>query len=473
MRNHAAFSLSVTKKVCRGFKRPFYGIFLLIGPTLIIPNLVLANDDLLDLDAEVEIVLETIDGISSVCDDHVQEKGWNNPEKPFSVSVGTGIVAVAPGHANYINERQNAYEEAVLDAKGLMLEALRAKITREVSSRLFAGAFPQPITEDGRAASVDNRDLASAFGKSLELIHRELDTKLEQSAPPAPESAEEADAIIEELGGRAFNDVVDTLSQEMLIGVSRAFVAETSRKGMKGEMCVVIVISENLRNVARAMVSQDAGYLPPAKPGKPLSQHIPNSNTNTGLLELLTSYGVQIVRDENGDYAVISYAQAGAKSNSKLMLKLAKEESLARAQGALRTFMGEIAVKTKLSQNYSSYVELVDGGEIYDGGSALDVAIKSASSALDIVGAKPKYWGVKHPVSKQPIAGTILVWTPASMEKSRAEIKANNQPIKKATDPTKQSVSSFPAGKNNAPSTSTLSVGASGTSGANTTEDDF
>ena len=182
-------------------------------------------------------------------------------------------------------------------------------------------------------------------------------------------------------------------------------------------------------------------------------------------MELLTSYGVQIVRDENGNYAVISYAQAGAKSGSQLMLKAAKEEALARAQGDLRTFMGEIALKTKNSENYADYKELADGGEIYEGGSALDVAIESASSGLDIVGAKPRYWGVKHPVSKQPIAGAILVWTPASMKKSQDEINANNQPIKKAADPAKNTSSTRL--KSNG------SVGVSGSSGASTTEDDF
>ena len=447
---------------------------LISGATSLAASTVLANDDLLDLDAEVELELEPIGGITSVCDDHVAAKGWDNPGKPFSVSVGTGIVSVAPGHANYINERQNAYDKAVLEAKGLILEALRAKVTREVATRLFADDLPQAATAEGEAAAVDNRDLASAFEKSLELVHRELDQELERTAPPEPATTEEADEIVEKLGGETFENVVNTISREMLIGVSRAFVAETSIKGQKGEVCVVLVTSENLRNVARAMVSQDESYLPLAKRGKPLSQHVPNTKTNKGLMELLTSYGVQIVRDENGDYAVITYAQAGAKSNSQLMIKAAKEEALARAQGDLRSFMGEIALKTKSSNNYASYDELADGGEIYEGGSSLDVAIKSASAALDIVGAKPTFWGVKHPVSKQPIAGVILVWTPASMQKSRDDINANNQPIKKATDP----ISDVGTTTGSSSSSSVISngntqLGVSGTSGASTTEDDF
>jgi hypothetical protein len=440
-------------------------VSLAFAVTLMVPKLALANEDILDLDAEVELKLEPLDGITSVCDDHVEAKGWNDPTKPFSVSVGMGIVLVEPGHPNYINERQNAYDKAVLEAKGNILEALRAKVARQVSSRLFAGNFPEPATDEGVAASVDNRDLKSAFEKSLEVVHRELDKELASSAPPEPETAEEADEIVEALGGEKFNNAVNTISREMLIGTSRGFVAETSRKGKKGEVCVVMVTSDNLRNVARAIVSQDPSYLPKAKVGKPLSQHIPNPKTNKGLMELLTSYGVQIVRDENGNYAVISYAQAGAKSGSQLMLKAAKEEALARAQGDLRTFMGEIALKTKNSQNYADYKELADGGEIYEGGSALDVAIVSASSGLDIVGAKPKYWGVKHPVSKQPIAGAILVWTPATMKKSQDDIKANNQPIRKAADPAKNSSSTRL--KSNG------SVGVSGSSGASTTEDDF
>jgi hypothetical protein len=444
-------------------------VSITFGTVFLAPTMASANEDILDLDAEVELMLEPLDGVTSVCDDHVEAKGWNDPGKPFSVSVGMGLVMVPPGHPDYINERQNAYDKAVLDAKGQILEALKAKVSRQVATRLFAGELPPPVTDEGIAASVDNRDLASAFEKSLEVVHRELDKELAATAPPAPETAEEADEIVVSLGGETFQNVVNTMSREMLIGTSRAFVAETSRKGAKGEVCVVVVTSENLRNVARAMVSQDASYLPPAKPGKPLSQHIPNPKTNKGLMELLTSYGVQIVRDENGGYAVITYAQAGAKSNSQLMLKAAKEEALARAQGDLRSFMGEIALKTKASDNYADYKELADGGEIYEGGSALDVAIESSSAALDIVGARPKYWGVKHPVSKQPIAGVILVWTPAAMDKARDEINANNQPIKKATDPIKKA---NPTGGSSR-LTGTSSGGVSGSSGASATEDDF
>ena len=156
---------------------------LISGATSLAASTVLANDDLLDLDAEVELELESIGGITSVCDDHVAAKGWDKPGKPFSVSVGTGIVSVAPGHANYINERQNAYDKAVLEAKGLILEALRAKVTREVATRLFADDLPQAATAEGEAVAVDNRDLASAFEKSLELVHRELDQELERTAP--------------------------------------------------------------------------------------------------------------------------------------------------------------------------------------------------------------------------------------------------------------------------------------------------
>ena len=445
---------------------------LLICTMLMAPTHVRAEQDLLDLDAEVQLQLEPIDGITTVCDDHVAAKGWDNPGKPFSVSVGSGLVQVAPGHPNYINERQNAYDKAVLEAKGLILESLRAKVARAVSNRLFADDMPAAQKPQETAASVDNRDLLSAFEKSLELVHRELDSELDRTAPP-PASAEEADEIVKKLGGETFRNAVNTMSQEMLIGTSRAFVAETSRPNVKGEVCVVLVTSENLRNVARAIVSQDASYLPPAKPGKPLSEHVPNHKTNEGLLELLTSYGVQIVRDENGNYAVISYAQAGAKSGSQLMIKLAKEEALARAQGDLRTFLGEIAVKTKASDNYADYSELVDGGEIYEGGSAINVAIKSESDALDIVGARPTFWGVKHPVSKQPIAGAILVWTPQSMAKSRAEIKANNKPIKKAADPTQDSGNVQSSSSSSTKSSSTTKIGVSGSSGANTSEDDF
>lgn len=473
MQDLANFIASARKNRHNGVISLFSSAFIGFAIISSLPNLALANEDLLDLDAEVKLELEPIGGISSVCDNHVEARGWNTPEKPFSVAVGTGIVAVAPGHVNYINERQNAYDQAVLNAKGLILEGLRAKVTREVASRIFAGKFPEPATPKGQIASFDSRDMSLAFSKSLELVHRELDKKLEATDPLKPETAEQADRIIEQVGGKTFENVVDTLSREMLIGVSRAFVAETSRKGIKGEICVVVVTSENLRNVARAIVSQDADFLPPAKPGKPLSQHIPNPKTKKGLLELLTSYGVQIVRDENGDYAVISFAQASAKSTSQLMLKAAKEEALARAQGELRSFMGEVALKTKSSQNYSSYGELADGREIYEGGSALDVAIRSESASLDIVGAKPSYWGVKHPVSNQPIAGAILVWTPASMHKSHTEIKNNNQPIKKVGNFAKQTRSSTAASNGTSMLNETSSVGVSGSSGAGTTDDDF
>ena len=118
---------------------------LISGATSLAASTVLANDDLLDLDAEVELELEPIGGITSVCDDHVAA-GWDNPGKPFSVSVGTGIVSVAPGHPIISTKDKMLMTRLCLRHKGLILEALRAKVTREVATRLFADDLPQAAT---------------------------------------------------------------------------------------------------------------------------------------------------------------------------------------------------------------------------------------------------------------------------------------------------------------------------------------
>ena len=235
---------------------------LISGATSLAASTVLANDDLLDLDAEVELELEPIGALHPFVTIMLLQRDGTNPASRFPYPLAQVSSVLLPAMPNYINERQNAYDKAVLEAKGLILEALRAKVTREVATRLFADDLPQAATVEGEAAAVDNRDLVSAFENHSKLVHRELDQELERTAPPEPATAEEADEIVEKLGGETFENVVNTISREMLIGVSRAFVAETSIKGQKGEVCVVLVTSENLQMLPGLWCLRDESYLP-------------------------------------------------------------------------------------------------------------------------------------------------------------------------------------------------------------------
>ena len=268
----------------------------------------IAGDPLLDAVSELDVKpeaqiqeVELINLSGSECSDWVAGKGWSlgeNHKKSggmFFVQIGSGRIQAPPGHPNYINSRQNAYTKAMLDAKGNIVSSLSVAIERELQLKVKEGQFSSERNKKpaGKVASI--------WDKTLSLLNSELDAKLKEQGVIDVTDAEQkkkAENIARNtLNSESFRDMINTAAAMRLKGVRRIFVNESVQKDEQGEICVAALYSTKTMELADAIVSGDLSLAPKGKVGKPINSQIPDWKTQSGVRQLMNTYGTEMLRD--------------------------------------------------------------------------------------------------------------------------------------------------------------------------------
>ena len=159
-----------------------------------------AEEELVDFNEPPRNLAKPIKSIENGCSSFIKKKlkkklGQNFKPNGDEFWMQSGQAPInAVGGSNYINERMNAYEMALLDAKRKILSAMKVEISREVSYQLLGPEQKELIKksappEDKKkiAQYEDKRDLGSAVKKALELLNRDLDSELEKTEPVSAE----------------------------------------------------------------------------------------------------------------------------------------------------------------------------------------------------------------------------------------------------------------------------------------------
>jgi len=365
------------------------------------------------------------------CQDWISEKSWKSGKNDkgngnyFFVQSNSAVISAPPGHRNYINSRQNAYVKAMMNAKKDILKFIESEISREVTFDEKEGDF----TWEKEAAAKDaepqeESSLQAIKRKTLSLINATLDEKLQEKGvdPDSndPTDQETAEEVAREVtSSEKFKDIVRSSSQSQLKGIRRIFVSESIKAGEQGEICVVALYSPKTMAMADAIFS-DPSLAPTGTPNKPIKQQIPNWKTPEGVTELLSTFGTEMLRDENGQFHVIAYAQSAPKSKSKRSQNNAIQKARMRAEATLRSFAQEYAVLNEATENYEVSRELAGAMEEYDGGDAFEKTIRSISGPAKIYGIRQLgVWGAKHPLTGQIVIGSIVGWSPDDANSAR------------------------------------------------------
>ena len=456
--------------------------------------------DLSSMESDVEtgqesatgLTIEPLEGVANKCEDYVIDEGYQLGENTkkngskFYIGVGESAIQAPVGSKNYITSRQNAYESALLFAKSAILEEMKSTVSRNVKLAFAVGKFVEDEklkkeinNEVAQNAVIDDRGVESAYNKAMELLNRKLDAEIDKTAPPPPpkslEEAEEvAEEVIDKAIGQNFSDFIESVSASNLYGIRRFYVFETAPPGKQGKMCVATIHSARTQAIANAVFAQDASLFPKGKPNSNFNKVIPNPKTQEGMIELLTTFGVDMTRDENGNFILIAYAQSGVMGKGPNAFKGAKEIAKTRAEGNLVSFIAEAAASKKKMQATESYEQAADGSEYYEGSNAFKKDIESASKDIVISGMRAgRSWGVKHPVTKQAIVGTWVTLSSESMSSALSLEKKMNAPRpKKGSGKGKSSSGSKKTGKQKV-DYGKVQKGYSGGSRKQKDEDDF
>jgi hypothetical protein len=400
-----------------------------------------------DLDPSGDISLEiSIPG--SKCNDFIESK--NNIFSPATtglnklirgggeifLGVGSSGIKAPPDSPNYITSRENAFDVALLRAKGELAKFIDLKIKQETKAAIIEGKFSdeqakKPVPKDGR--SEDEKIMSSSWTKALKLVENELDQELRRRGIAGEEEVKkgiakdlekEIDKILSE---EQFSKIVSSASKAQLKGLRRFFVHESSPRGEKGNICVVVIQSAKNEKIADAIFARDASLAPMGPPGRPIREQIPGKKE---IIKLLTSYGVETRRDEEGNFWVLSYAQHGARGKGPDQINSALGYAQQRALGNLRAFVGEqMAVKAK-TENSENAKELEKNMASYDFNNAKREEYSSSSEARKITGTRTfMKWAGRHPVTKAIVAGAVVAWSPNDMRSAqRIESSQKSKP---------------------------------------------
>lgn len=389
---------------------------------------------------------ETV-SVKDMVDDFLSSKGWDEGKNTksdgssFIVATGTGTIQTPRGHHAYINARQIAFDKALADAKSSLMRYLESEISTDIKIAAQQGEFPSPKTPP--------EDL-SLKDKVLLLAHAMLDEKLKERGitQDDPEAEEVLKGV---LNSEEFSNVTRSASESFIAGFQAYKTFESTPKGQKGRMGVVLLWSPILNEMASSIVTGR-----PVRLGK--AKHSLREQVNVDPLILLSTFGVQQTRDENGNYWLLASGQAGLQSDSAMSEDMAEEQARTIAESYIRLFAGENAKRVTDMYQAESYKELVTGAEVYKNESALKKTYESQAKAMKIQGIKKlRRWQTTHPLTNQKVVGVVLAWSPLSAQHAAA----TTQTMKDAR-------------KNKKPKTLTTKGGSfSGAGGFGGDEDDF
>ena len=406
--------------------------------------------------AQEAIELQAVDaetayapGVQQAMEDFLDSKGWTEGENyksngtTFYVGTGVGNVGADTVSKLYIQSRVNAFNKAMLDAKKQLVEFLEQSIETELVSEyeepgaMREQARIEAIMQAGKDAEAAKK---SAAGKVSALkVDAENKDWLGRATVSAEEisAAESAEAVLragleeeirnlglnpnEPVDGQVIQEIMSqehfqkatrTVGEARIAGVFPYRSFEIIREGNKGQIGVIVLQSAKSEQIADALFTGDMSRMPVGgSKKKPLKDQI-----STKKAGLVSEFGVRLTRDENGQQWLLAYGQAAPKTASERSMQAAMSKAKLEAQSYLRLFLGSITATSSLSETSETVTELATGEEIRESNERFEEVVKEAAAALKISGISvKKRWSAEHPLTKHPIAGVVVGWSPSQL----------------------------------------------------------
>jgi len=337
------------------------------------------------------------------------------PERSLIVSSASEFTRVGIGQPGWIESRIAAFERAELEAKVKIIRFLAETSESQRSLDLLEKA----TWSDGSVAEVKRlSDVAETLDrlkkKTLALSDAALDSALRKLDPDYDPSVyekqtqEERKTVVED----KFQRKIRSMAFRTSIGITPVYTVE-GKVGGEYQVLIGVVWSPNLNRVAMSLFN-DEYNIPPVKPGKKLGAQVPKKDS-----ALLGTFGTRIVIDENGDYAVLAYAQAQPRRSSpgreQSAMQLAKQIAAERARAQIVNYIREgLTMRSEedsreLSREFS---DLTVGTETLR---EYRHRIKARKTRVKLRGLRVvREWNLAHPETGQKVAGAVVSWSPSA-----------------------------------------------------------
>lgn len=384
-------------------------------------------------------------GLREVKDNKKDENG-----RTVLIDFATATISAPPSDPNFVTARINAFNKAMLVAKGQCAEfqktivateailetglppAERAKadaeqLRREGLAQEGAVKVAQALNSDvkSRGNVPQSIQTAALYGEKLLSDKMAEEIRKKGLDPSKPVDQQVAKAIAETA---SFKNAVATVAAARCTGIKAMASFEQNPSSGQGQVGIVTVWSEKLHAIADAIVTNQWDLIQKGEPGRTIAEHIPDD-----LRTLLTTYGAQLVRDEKGEYVLLAYAQAQPRTKNQQSIDTAYEVAKTRAMSLIRSFMGEAVETNRQLLDAEVSTVFTDESTRYQDESAFNKSIKAVGEALPISGMTVAHeWETLHPANNSPVVGVVMQWKVASAQIAEHLAKLNRASGNKA-----------------------------------------
>ena len=226
-----------------------------------------------------------------------------------------------------------------MNAKTDMAESQAKQITSEISNE-FVQSFKEGVKPVDIITNNDleaqNYDDLSVYQKMKLLIHQKLNESIsKENKDKVGENERELQREIDGiLSQNVFRDSIEATAASNIRGMKVVYSNLSAKPNSnKTNVCNVVVWSENFVKYADAMTTGNFSVLNnPKKKKKPLKEQVKKGDA------LMVTFGTFMDRDENGDMAILSYAQSGIKSSTSNSQQAAIRTAKLKAERAIIQF---------------------------------------------------------------------------------------------------------------------------------------
>ncbi|MBM22977.1 MAG: hypothetical protein CMD78_01765 [Gammaproteobacteria bacterium] len=325
---------------------------------------------------------------------------------PFYLSMGQAGILDEIQSNNYHESVQNAVMLASLAAKRSLAESRVVQIKQDLIDEY------EQERDSGVKPELKKEGEMTVWDKAKWVIRNKLEDSLDldQLDKEVAKRSQEMGRILSQ---KYIEQAITTKAYEEIIGMSNVFI-QTSPT----DVCVLSTKSEETEALAIALGSGEFDSIKDeTKIGKTLQEIIPDTKKEGALLELIGSFGLIVHRDQKGQLVLVSYAQAGALNETPTELIVASKKSETRARAQIAAFQEEVISvndEMKFLEVKTTYEDTLKAKLFSENSmsSRIKASTSSRLTGIDIYST----WYAEHPISNQPVAGTVLVWTPETTE---------------------------------------------------------
>lgn len=327
-------------------------------------------------------------------------KGWveginkNAKGGEFFVTIGTGDIQAPLDNPNYLDSRANAYDKAMMDAWGKIRKFVGETIQAKASTyyKEVTGEIPSKVEN-----TVTQAKLAALLDATLDKALIKVGVDPASATPVQKEKA---------LTSEEFKKSASSVAAGPVVGVQSFATFEGPGGGKGYQIAVVAIWSDKLQQLAESMLFGTEA--PVGSPGKVIQDWIPSDNA-----QLISTFGVQMVRDENGKPVLLAYGQSRPVTESSRSVDAAYEKAFLEAKSMIRFFAGAQAKILDDLQKSESTDEYADGTKEYNSANVFEQSVDVYAPPAKFAGiARVKTWTYAHPLTQKQMVGVVAVWSP-------------------------------------------------------------